>query len=204
VRGFGTAIMHGGASAIFAILALILSERAGSLGARALLPGWLAAAVLHSAYNHFLLSPILATFGLLAVLPPLILQVFQRSEAGLEQWLAVGFDADTELVELINSGRFADSKVGAYLEALKARFHGPVVADLLCYLRIRTELALRAKGILMMRESGFAAAPDEATKAKFAELDYLEKSIGPTGLLALKPFARMSRKDLWQLFQIER
>ena len=138
------------------------------------------------------------------MLPPLILQVFQRSEAGLEQWLAVGFDADTELVELINSGRFADSKVGAYLEALKARFNGPVVADLLCYLRIRTELALRAKGILMMRESGFAAAPDEATRAKFAELDYLEKSIGPTGLLALKPFARMSRKDLWQLFQIER
>jgi len=39
-----------------------------------------------------------------------------------------------------------------------------VVADLLCYLRLHTELALRAKGILMMRESGFEATIDEATQ----------------------------------------
>ena len=138
------------------------------------------------------------------MLPPLVLLVFARSESGLERWLEVGFDADTELLELINSGKFSGSKVGHYLESLKARFHGPVVADLLCYLRIRTELALRAKGILMMRESGFETAPDEATRASFAEMDYLETSIGPTGLLAIKPFLRMSRKDLWQLYQIER
>ena len=204
VRGFGTAIMHGGATAIFGILGLILSERAGHAGLRTLLPGLLLAALLHSAYNHFFFSPILATFGILLVLPPLVLLVFARSESGLERWLEVGFDADTELLELINSGKFSGSKVGHYLESLKARFHGPVVADLLCYLRIRTELALRAKGILMMRESGFETAPDEATRASFAEMDYLETSIGPTGLLAIRPFLRMSRKDLWQLYQIER
>ena len=208
VRGFGTAIMHGGATAIFGILGLILSERAGHPGARTLLPGLLLAALLHSVYNHFFFSPILATLGILLVLPPLVLLVFERSESSLERWLETGFDADTELLELINSGKFSGSKVGHYLESLKARFHGPVVADLLCYLRIRTELALRAKGILMMRESGFDAAPDAApddtTRASFAELEYLERSIGPTGLLAIKPFLRMSRKDLWQLYQIGR
>ena len=53
---------------------------------------------------------------------------------------------------------------------MKDRFRGPVVADLLCYLRLYTELALRAKGILMMRENGFEVPVDEPTQAKFAEL----------------------------------
>jgi hypothetical protein len=204
VRGFGTAIMHGGSTALFGILGLILSERAGAPGGRALLPGLLLAAAVHSAYNHFFFAPVLAAVGILLVLPPLVLLVFARSEATLEQWLESGFDADTGLLEVINSGRFSDSKAGRYLESLRARFDGPVVADLLCYLRTRTELALRAKGILMLRESGFAAEPDAATRERFAELDYLERSVGRTALLAIKPFLHMSRKDLWQLHQIGR
>jgi len=204
VRGFGTAIMHGGTTAMFGILGLILSERAGEPGARAFLPGLLLAAVVHSAYNHFFFSPVLAAVGILLVLPPIALLVFARSEATLEQWLESGFDADTQLLAVINSGKFPDSKVGHYLESLRVRFDGPVVADLLCYLRTRTELALRAKGILMLRESGFEAAPDAATRDRFVELEYLERSIGRTGLLAIKPFLHMSRKDLWQLYQIGR
>jgi hypothetical protein len=85
---------------------------------------------------------------------------------------------------------------------MKGKFHGPVVADLLCYLRLYTELALRAKGILMMRENGFEVPVDEPTQAKFVELAYLEKSIGRTGLLAIQPMCHMSRKDLWQLYML--
>jgi hypothetical protein len=117
-------------------------------------------------------------------------------------WLGKGFDADTEMLELINSGRLSDSPVGRYLHELKDRFRGPVVADLLCYLRLHTELALRAKGILMMREAGFEVPVDEPTREKFAEMRYLEKSIGRTGLLALQPMLHMSHKDLWQLYML--
>jgi hypothetical protein len=78
-----------------------------------------------------------------------------------------------------------------------------VVADLLCYLRLYTELALRAKGNLLMSESGFDVPVDEATTAKFAEMRYLEKSIGRTGLLAIHPMCHMSHKDLWQLNMLE-
>ena len=204
VRGFGTAIMHGGTTALFGILGLILSERAGRPGLAAFLPGLLLASAVHSAYNHFLFSPVLAAAGIVLLLPPLMLMVFARSEATLEKWLETGFDADTQLLEMINSGKFADTRAGKYLTELRRRFDGPVVADLLCYLRTRTELALRAKGILMLRETGFAAEPDAATRERFAELEYLEKSIGRTGLLAIKPFLHMSRKDLWQLHQIGR
>jgi RsiW-degrading membrane proteinase PrsW (M82 family) len=203
VRGFGTAIMHGGVTAIFGMAGLMLHERQGGATLRAFLPGLLVAAVIHSIYNHFLIAPIYSTLGILVVLPPLVVLVFERSERNLEDWLEVGFDADTELLELLNSGRLSDSRVGRYLHSLKARFHGPVVADMLCYLRLHTELALRAKGVLLMRENGFEVPLDDLTRSKFEELRYLERSIGPTGLLAMKPFLHVSPRDLWQLYVLE-
>ena len=51
----------------------------------------------------------------------------------------------------------------------------------------------------MMREAGFEPRPDELVKAKFDELQYLEDSIGNTGLMAVEPIHKWSREDLWQL-----
>ena len=200
VRGFGTALMHGGATASFAVLALAFLERAGGWSWRALLPGYVLAVLLHSAFNHFLFWPLHATLGIVFVLPLVLWAVFARSEAALAEWLGVGFDADAEMLELIGSGRLADSPIGRYLQELKARFRGPVVADMLCYLRVHAELALRAKGVLLARENGFDVPLDQTTRDKFAELEYLEKSVGRTGLLALHPVLRRSRRDLWQLY----
>lgn len=202
VRGFGTAIMHGGATAIFAAMGLAMLERSDRAGFTAFLPGLVVAVVLHSSFNHLLFAPKLATLGIVVVLPPLLLAVYRHSERAVGRWLGHGFDADTEMLGLINSGRLSDSPVGRYLHTLKDRFRGPIVADLLCYLRLHTELALRAKGILMMRESGFDAPVDDATREKFAEMRYLEASIGRTGLLAIQPMLHMSHKDLWQLYML--
>lgn len=127
---------------------------------------------------------------------------FDKSEESLRNWLELGFDADTELLELMNSGRLSESKVGNYLQSLREKFSGEVVMDLLCYLRIHLELSMRAKGILMMREAGFDAEPDDETRALFQEMKYLESSIGKTGKLALLPFLRFSGKELWQLYMI--
>lgn len=205
VRGFGTAIMHGGATAIFAVMGTAMLEAAAGdkLRIRALIPGLGAAIVLHSAYNHMLTSPRLATLTALLSVPIALYVVFERSDKAVGEWLGKGFDADTEMLELINSGRLSDSPVGRYLHTMKDKFRGPVVADLLCYLRLYTELALRAKGILMMRENGFEVPVDEPTQAKFAELSYLASSIGRTGLLAIHPMCHMNRKDLWQLYMLE-
>ena len=136
------------------------------------------------------------------MLPPLFLAVFQRSERAVGDWLGKGFDADTEMLDLIHSGHFSDSPIGQYLHMLKATLKGPIVADVLCYLQLYTELSLRAKGILMMRENGFEVPIDEATKEKFVEMRYLEGSIGKTGLRAIQPMLHMSQKDLWQLYML--
>jgi RsiW-degrading membrane proteinase PrsW (M82 family) len=202
VRGFGTAIMHGGATAMLGVMSLAVAERTGGAGVRTFLPGFGVAALLHSAFNHVHHSPQNAMLAVIVILPPLFYGVFRQSEKSVGDWLGKGFDADTEMLELINSGSFGDSPVGRYLHTLKDKFAGPVVADVLCYLRLYTELALRAKGILMMRESGFDAPVDEETKAKFEEMRYLEGSIGKTGLLAIHPMLHMSRKDLWQLYML--
>ena len=203
VRGFGTAIMHGGCTALFAMAGLSMLERTPKLSFAAFLPGFVLAVIVHSAYNHAFLPPMLSTLAVLIVLPPLLFAVFQRSERATARWLGEGFDADSEMLASITSGRFAHSAAGRYLASLKSRFKGPIVADLLCYLRLHTELALRAKGILMMRESGFDAHLDEATRAKLAEMRYLAGSIGTTGKLALMPLLHAGNKDLWQLRMLE-
>lgn len=202
VRGFGTAFMHGGSTAIFAVVSHALVGQKTTLGAIAFLPGFVVASLTHSVFNHFFFSPILNTLAVLVALPILLMIVFQHSERSVADWLGASFDADAELLQLINSGEFSSSKAGLYLHSLKEKFEGPVVADLLCYLRLHIELSIRAKGLLMMRESGFMNKTGEETKAKLEEMKYLEKSIGATGKLALKPFIRMSREDLWQFYML--
>lgn len=202
LRGFGTAIMHGGAAALYAMVTLALLERRGRAGPATLVPGWLLAVAVHSAYNHFFLSPFLSMAGLLLGLPPLLIAVFRRSERAVGDWLGSGFDRDAALLDLLDSSAFDDSPLGRYLNALRGKLDGPVVADAFCYLRLHAELALAAKGRMLMRESGLAAAPDPSLVAKLRELDYLRASIGPTLLLALHQHLRVSHKELWQLHQL--
>ena len=202
IRGFGTALMHGGATAIFAIVSVALTEKRPEGLAAVFVPGLLAAVILHSAYNHLLFKPMLATLGILVALPPLMHLAFQRSERTLRDWLDADLDSDMELLELINSDDFSQSHVGSYLHSLREKFRGEVVADMLCYLRLHVELALRAKGVLLMRESGLEPEIDEETRSNLAELRYLERSIGKTGQIAMRPVLRMTSKDLWQLYML--
>ncbi len=202
VRGFGTAIMHGGATAIFAVASRSIIRRKQTIGSAAYLPGFLVATITHSVFNHFFFAPIVNTLAVLLCLPLLLVAVFDRSERAVSDWLGTGFDSDTELLQLINSGEFSTSKVGMYLNSLKEKFEGPVVVDLLCYLRLHTELSIRAKGLLMMRESGFVNKTGEETRSKLEELEFLEKSIGATGKLAIKPFMQMSQRDLWKFYML--
>jgi hypothetical protein len=70
---------------------------------------------------------------------------------------------------------------------------------MLCWLRIHLELAIEAKGMLLMREAGFSVPPSVGAEAKFAELEYLESAIGKTGLMAIGPIVHTSNKELWQM-----
>ena len=60
-----------------------------------------AAVVLHSLFNHFILSPMLSTLLIMVTLPLLIVVVFSRSEKATRNWLGEGWNADVELLESI-------------------------------------------------------------------------------------------------------
>jgi RsiW-degrading membrane proteinase PrsW (M82 family) len=207
IRGFGTAVMHGGVSAILGIIAKLRSDRY-SLGsgegkrARGLavfIPGLAVAYALHSGYNHFFFTPVLSTFGILVVLPSIVWVVFRASEKATRRWLGVRFDTDAELLGIIQTGSVAGSRVGGYFDSLRTRFSGEVVVDMLCMLRLHLELSIRAKGILLMREAGFKPPVEPEIEDKLRELKHLEKSIGKTGLIAASPVFNMSDREIWQL-----
>ena len=203
IRGFGTAAMHASTMAMMAVMAKNLIDRTGHFRWGAFAPGLVLAYAIHSLFNHFILSPTLSTVLLLVILPLLVVLIFQRSEKSTEKWLGVGFDADQELIRQLSTGEFEQTKIGQYLQTLRERFPSDIVVDMFCLLRIHTELALRAKGIMMMRQAGIEMPPDPELKEQLNEMKFLEKSIGPTGKLAILPFVHTSSQDLWQLTTIK-
>ncbi len=204
IRGFGTAIMHGGATSLMAVASQMMTERHDSIAPQWFVPGYLLATAVHSFFNHFVLSPRLSTLLLLVVLPYLFVLVFRASEKATHSWLSAGFDSDQELLEVIRKGEFTESRLGTYLDNLKRQFPPEVVADMLCLIRLHLELSIRAKGVLLMKKAGFDAPADPEVDARFQELKYLEQSIGVTGRLALAPIFSMSSRDLWQFHTLGR
>ncbi|MFH1943479.1 MAG: PrsW family glutamic-type intramembrane protease, partial [bacterium] len=203
LRGFGTAVMHGGTTCILGILSKSITERQSSEKLHYFLPGLIVAVLIHAFFNHLFLDPRIITAAQLIVLPGLIAVIFSKSENALRDWLEVGMDTDVCVLEYIISGRIIETKIGKYLLSLKSQFPGEVMADLLCFLRIHLELAVRAKGILLLKGTGFSVPHDPEIQEKFAELKYLENSIGKTGKLALSPILHTTTRDLWQIYLIK-
>jgi RsiW-degrading membrane proteinase PrsW (M82 family) len=195
-RGFGTAILHGATTTIVALVAKSLVDRGRALPI-ALAPGWAAAVVLHSLFNHVLVSPILAAAMLMLVLPLAVLAVFSQSERKTREWVGAGLDLDVELLQLVKSAAFGGTRLGRYLAELRARFPGPVVADMFCLLQLDLELSIRVKGMLLAREAGLEVPIDDGLRARLSERAYLERAIGRTGLIALRPLQVTSDRDRW-------
>lgn len=200
VRGLGTAMLHGATTTIFAIVAKTFADRHPDRVLAPAIPGLAAAIVLHSAFNHVPLPPVAMTLLLLIALPLLVLVVFQRSEAATREWVVAGLDLDVELLQLVASDAFGFTRFGQYLQRLREQFGPAVVMDMFCLLRLQLELSVQAKAMLMAREAGLDVPMDADLPAALAELEYLEKAIGPTGLLALKPLQVTSHRDDWHKF----
>jgi RsiW-degrading membrane proteinase PrsW (M82 family) len=202
LRGFGTALMHGGGTAIAGVMGASQVHHGKFARELALAGGWAIASLLHILYNSPFLPPSFAAGLVLVGIPSLMVMIFTRSERAVESWLGEGFDADMQLLADISSGEFSQTPSGIYLRSLRDSFAPPLVADMLCLLQVSTELAIRAKAELMKREAGFGDADDEDVRSRLVELRYLEKSIGPTGRLALTPLLAGRERRLWELRQL--
>jgi protease PrsW len=197
VRGLGTAVLQGATTMLFAMMSKTLFDRRDGGGLASFAPGWIAAIVIHSVFNHRWLPPVAQTLLMLIVLPLLVLWVFDRSERATGEWIGAGLDLDIGLLDLIKSDQFGATAFARYLRQLRDRTPGPIVADMFCLLRLEVELAVQAKALLMAREAGLELPVDDDLEAALAERRYLRHSIGPIGLLALKPLGVGHQRDRW-------
>jgi RsiW-degrading membrane proteinase PrsW (M82 family) len=202
VRGFGTAMMHGGATAIFGVLAQSWTERHTKFAPALYLPGLAAAIVLHSLFNHLLAAPVIATAAMLALVPAALLLVFAKSEHRIHNWLLKDH-ADHERLLATMSIEFAHSQAGRFVSEIADKFAGAHAADIYAFMRLHAELVLRAEEILLAREAGAPLPVTDEDRRGFARLHALERKIGKTALLALWPHLHYSRQELAELYELE-
>jgi protease PrsW len=196
VRGLGTAMLHGATTAIVAMITRERMDRRNSLPL-AFLPGFALAVIIHSASNHLLLQPVAQALIIMMMLPAIVVWIFDRSERATREWVGAGLDLDLQVLQLVVSNEFGVTRFGEYLQQLRARFPGAVVADMYCLLRLELELAVQAKALVMARGAGLELPADDDLDAALAEREYLQRSIGRTGLLALRPLQITSYRDQW-------
>lgn len=201
LRGFGTSMMHGGSTAIVLLFAM-KSVNTGKKIGLAMVQGTLIAMAIHSLFNHFFISPLLSTIVIILILPPVLLLIFQSHEIKLRKWLEIELNTEVELLKMIREGKFSQTKTGQYIINLKNRFSAEVILDMLCYLDLYTELSIKAKSVMLLKETGFPVMKEPGVEHKLKELKALEHNIGKTGRLALSPVLRMDQKDLWKLNQL--
>lgn len=201
-RGSGTAVMHGGVSAIAGI---ILVNRLTD--SRKLLQPFLLAIVvnyfIHALYNAFMISPVQSVLVMILLVPLTMWIIFTLGERNLKRWLDIGMDEEVSLLLMINHGKFSQTRAGAYLLSVKDHFPEEIAVDIHCFMALYLELSLKAKCMLLLREQDLSLPVDPLIVAKLKELDGLRKKIGKSGLLALRPILRMNRSDIWALTNLK-
>jgi RsiW-degrading membrane proteinase PrsW (M82 family) len=223
VRGFGTAFMHGGGTALFAILSQSLVERAlrripppeaggglATINPLVFLPGFtlaialrlLGSIAIHVIYNFFSGAPLLGAITVLILLPVSLVFVVTKSEHRVHSWLLHDYETHEKLLADIQSGAFRNSEAGRFVATMATKFGPDISADMFAYIRVHTELALRADQVDLAREKGGIPITDN-DREKFRRLHELEKRIGRTAMLALWPHLHFTRKQLWELNEFE-
>jgi protease PrsW len=209
VRGFGTAIMHGGATALFAVITHEFSEHQAHRDGRhsrlypwVFIPGLAVAIVLHSAFNHLPGRPLLAMVGAMIVIPITLLVVFAKGGATAHDWLEHDHEGHARMLADIRTGRFAETADGQAIAAMAQRFRPRIAAAAGAWIELQLTLVLRAEEILLAHERGESPEVGEAERALFHRLDALGREIGAAARHAIRPHLGFSRTDLYEMHML--
>ena len=210
VRGFGTALMHGGAAAMMSVLSLVLYARrlradASSFRLNFLLfmPGLAVAILLHMAFNHFPEQPLIAMMVALVATPLGLLGLFAIGESYAHRWLAEDSRSHQALLDTMQDGSFSSTQAGQALEGLSRRLSAPMATDLHGYVRLNAELVVHAEMTLLAIEEHRRPARDADLHARFQRLHEFERRLGKTLVVAVRQHLRFSRDDLYKMHELE-
>jgi RsiW-degrading membrane proteinase PrsW (M82 family) len=209
VRGFGTAIMHGGCTALFAVITHEFSEHQAHHSGRhtklypwVFAPGLLVAIAAHSAFNHLPGDPMLAMVGAMVLIPLTLLAVFAKAGATAHDWLEHDHERHAQMLADIRAGRFGDSEDGRALAALAQRFPPRIAKEARDWIELQLALVLRAEEILLAHERGEHLEVGAPEHADFRRLDALARHLGRAARHAIEPHLRFSRTDLYELHML--
>jgi protease PrsW len=206
VRGFGTAVMHGSATAIFAVISHEMTERQAEGHAAhyrfdplLFLPGLAVAIVIHSAFNHFPDRPLLIMALTMLLAPLTLFFTLARSEQATTQWLKNDEAAHRQALDDIRAGRFAESESGRAIHDLASRFGPAMSAEAFAYLELKTELILRAEELIRASFEASSGDIGDVEREKFGRLEALEQRLGKPVINAINSRLGFTRNDLWEL-----
>ena len=206
VRGLGTAVMHGGATALFAVVSHELTDEQAEAKAAhyrfkpwLFLPGLAAAALMHAGFNMFVDHPLQLMFLAFTIVPLSLFAVLQIGEGAARKWMMADNKVHEELLADLEDGDFARSEIGQAVCAIADKFNEGLRHEVFDYIKLHTEMVLRAERLLLLRGEGERGEPDDEDRDRFERLRALEKNIGRAGLRALRPLLHFSRNDLWEM-----
>ncbi len=204
IRGFGTAIMHGGVTAIFAAAGHLLSLRGKRANMLYFAPGFIFAISLHAGFNFFLDYPVSSTIAMIAMLTSALSLSLTRDRKTIHDWIEVDYDRHRQLLESLDAKRYDDFRLGRLLKALHLRADDSITTSIIDYIRVHTELVLKAESVLFAHERGEDIVIGEETRRQIDRLQRLEQEIGKTARMVLGAHLGFGRHEFWELYMLER
>ncbi len=205
IRGFGSAIMHGATTSVFALSGHLLAQHAGRARFYHYLPGLGFAVGFHTAFNYIFLDfPVISTVAMMIGLPAITALLLNRDKKTIQDWLKVDFDDHKQLLEQIRSGEYEKIAAGRFLTKLHERFDAYTVDKMIYYIELHTELIIAAEEILLAHANGKNQTVEGPIKEKLILLHEVEGEIGKTGMLALRPHLNFNRHEFWEIYMLEK
>ena len=204
VRGFGAAIMHGGATSIFAVLTILLTPQDRTGNILRVLIGIAAAIAVHVAFNHFRAYPVMSTVVTMSSLTLVLAFAVMRSQQSLDKLLEVDFPYYRQLLDELQTGALGKHPIGKTLASLKTRLAPSETAEIIEYVTLHTKLVLFGEEILAAQAKGDEIKISDATRDNLARFHYLDERLGSMVRLLLKGQLRFSRKEFFQLYKLGR
>ena len=210
IRGFGTALLHMGCTALYATIAITLSRLMTGL------PGWLTmtacflsgipSILIHCVYNMFLLPEFVQMLLIVVVMFGLFVMIYNVDTILIHRWLDSCISNDVTLLASIREGNLRNTAAGEYLLEVKRRFSPEVFFDICVYLGLYLELSIAAKSRMILKEAEMDIPMDEnvhrVNMDKLTELDALRRNIGVSGLMVLNPIINQKATDEWVLGEL--
>lgn len=210
LRGFGTAVLHMGCTALYAASSITVSRlMAGKpflltffTCCCAIIPSF----VIHYVYNLFLLPVFLQLVLVILLMIGLLIVIYDIDGKLIHKWLDSCISNDISLLASIREGHLKDTSAGEYLIDMRRKFHPEVFFDICTYLRLYLEVSIAAKSRMIMKEAGMDVPVDpevhQENLDKLAELKALKKNIGVSGLMVLRPVIDEKAVDEWVMGEL--